>query len=539
MAAPGKSLDLFSPRSPDEYRNGTRSETGSALLKGIPAAAAAPGVRPVLAVPRELWIALHFPNLPFEVLRIAGIVPEQDCRVPLAVVESVGQQRVMACNSAALSAGVTAGMGINAAYALARRLRIHARQPEAERCLLERLAGWAGKFTPRVSLELPDALLLEVKGSRRLFGGLAALVEQVLAGVSEQGVTPWIALAPTPRAALWVARSGERISVTAVSDLPGLLARMPVAVLRWPEHVVTLLASMGVHAVGDCLRLPRDGLARRVGPERLLELDQATGRLPEVRRDFHPEVRFSGRRDFEDEIGQGDWLLERLHSLLDDLTEFLQARQAGVQSLLLLLLHRDRPPTRQVFRFASLATRREHFIAVMSEQLVRTQLQAPVRGAKLRSGPLLMSAPVSKPFFFAMNAHAPEQGSRLLEKLRARLGADAIYRLQAVADHRPEHAWRKLEPWQPYRATEEDRPDRSRPLWLLTDPQPLEQAGSWPVYDGPLEIRRGPERIEGGWWAGRDVARDYYTACTPGGVRLWIYRDRHVPHGWFLHGIFG
>jgi hypothetical protein len=118
MAAPGKSLDLFSPRSPDEYRNGTRSETGSALLKGIPAAAAAPGVRPVLAVPRELWIALHFPNLPFEVLRIAGIVPEQDCRVPLAVVESVGQQRVMACNSAALSAGVTAGMGINAAYAL-------------------------------------------------------------------------------------------------------------------------------------------------------------------------------------------------------------------------------------------------------------------------------------------------------------------------------------------------------------------------------------------------------------------------------------
>lgn len=539
MAVPGKSLDLFPPRNPDEHRDGTRSGTGSVLLKGIPAAAAASGVRPALAAPRELWLALHLPNLPFEVLRTAGTVAEPDYRGPLAVVESAGQQQVMACNAAALGAGVTAGMGINAAYALTGRLRIHERQPQAERVLLERLAGWAGRFTPRVSIELPDGLLLEVKGSRKLFGGLSALIEQVLAGAREQGVTPWIALAPTPRAALWFARSGEKVSVTAVHDLPGLLARVPVAALRWPGQVVALLASMGVLAVGDCLRLPRDGLARRVGPERLLELDQATGRSPEVRRDFRPEVRFSGRHDFEDEIGQGDWLLERLHSLLDDLTEFLEARQAGVQSLLLLLLHRDRPPTRQVFRFASLATQREHFAAVLSEQLARMQLQAPVRGVKLRSGRLLMNAPVSKPFFFAVNPHAPEQVSRLLEKLRARLGADAIYRLQAVADHRPEHAWRKLEPWQPCKVIEEDRSGRCRPLWLLADPQPIEQVGSWPVCGGPLEIRRGPERIEGGWWTGRDVARDYYVASTPAGTRLWIYRDRHAPHGWFLHGIFG
>lgn len=539
MAVPGKSLDLFSPRNPDEDRQGTRSDDGSALLKGIPAATAVSGSQPAATAARELWLALHLPNLPFEALRVAGLVADPDDRSPLAIVESAGRQQVVACNAAAMGVGVTAGMGINAAYALARRLRIHERQPDTERLLLERLATWAGRFTPRVSLEPPDTVLLEVKGSRRLFGGLAALAEQVVAGAREQAVTPWIAIAPTPRAALWFARSGEKVSITAVRDLPGLLARLPVALLRWPEQVVTLLASMGVHAVGGCLRLPRDGFARRVGPELLLQLDQATGRLPDVRRDFRPQVRFSGARDFDEEIGQGTWLLGRLDALLDDLTEFLEARQAGVQSLLLLLLHRDRPSTRQVFRFASLATRREHFTAVISEQLSQMQLEAPVRAVKLRSGPLLMNAAVSKPFFFAANAHAPEQVSRLLEKLRARLGAAALYRLQAVADHRPEHAWRRVESWQAGKADEKSRPGRCRPLWLLADPQPLEQVGGWPVEGGPLEIRRGPERIEGGWWAGRDVARDYYTACTPAGVRLWIYRDRHAPHGWFLHGIFG
>ncbi len=48
-----------------------------------------------------------------------------------------------------------------------------------------------------------------------------------------------------------------------------------------------------------------------------------------------------------------------------------------------------------------------------------------------------------------------------------------------------------------------------------------------------------PERIESGWWDGGDIARDYYTACDAHGVRLWVFRERRAPHGWFLHGIFG
>ncbi len=139
--------------------------------------------------------------------------------------------------------------------------------------------------------------------------------------------------------------------------------------------------------------------------------------------------------------------------------------------------------------------------------------------------------------------------SRLLERLRARLGDAALYRVKSVADHRPEHAWQKVAPWNaatdgkvarppPMTGTAEVRTSR-RPEWLLPEPQPLEQEGGWPVYEGPLVFRQGPERIEGGWWDGRDVARDYYVADACSGSRLWIYRSRRIPHGWFLHGIFG
>ena len=57
---------------------------------------------------------------------------------------------------------------------------------------------------------------------------------------------------------------------------------------------------------------------------------------------------------------------------------------------------------------------------------------------------------------------------RLIERLRARLGADAVQGLDTVADHRPEYAWRAAEPgaanqgaWLPL----------SRPLWMLHAPR--------------------------------------------------------------------
>ncbi len=61
------------------------------------------------------------------------------------------------------------------------------------------------------------------------------------------------------------------------------------------------------------------------------------------------------------------------------------------------------------------------------------------------------------------------------------------------------------------------------------------------LIDAPqgLQLLEGPERIETGWWDGREVARDYYVARDGSGAEIWVYRERLSPHSWYLHGVFG
>src|SRR2546428_9279448 len=73
---------------------------------------------------------------------------------------------------------------------------------------LEHVAAWACQFTPRVSLEPPQGLLLEVEGSLRLFGGLERLLERLREGLDTMELTTQFAVAPAARAALWRSRGG-------------------------------------------------------------------------------------------------------------------------------------------------------------------------------------------------------------------------------------------------------------------------------------------------------------------------------------------
>ncbi|KAG1589015.1 hypothetical protein G6F46_014656 [Rhizopus delemar] len=116
--------------------------------------------------------------------------------------------------------------------------------------------------------------------------------------------------------------------------------------------------------------------------------------------------------------------------------------------------------------------------------------------------------------------------TQLRERLRARLGDDAVQPLAVQADHRPERA----SGTQP--AVKPPSYWPLRPGWLLDTPQPLR--------DPRLRIVAGPERIESGWWDQADARRDYYVVETAHGQRGWAFRTRNDPHApWMLHGWFG
>ena len=472
----------------------------------------------------------------------------QPSTTPLVVVDlSHNQQRVIACNPAAAQAGIVLGAGLNAAYALTNKLQVLARDMNAEQRLLETLAQWAGCFTSKVTLEAPDALLLEIKGSLKLFGGLDRLQELIASGLRAKGVQGVLSIAPTPGAALAFSRTGQCLVCLQRSQLATALGAISITTLRWPDETVATLQAMGVQCIGDCLRLPREGFARRFGPQVLLQLDQLLGRAAQPQRSFIARERFSVRRDFELDLEGHEALLLHLEPLLQALENFLRPRQSGVQSLELRLRHREQPPTRVVLRFVRPTADAKHALAILAERMERLELPAPVIAARIRSGPLwpLEMETIAHRLLSDSAQAAPQALTRLIERLRARLGAESVYSLHCVADHRPELASQISEPVVcakrkkslANQLASQRTSTLPRPFWLLPQPQPLHAHRSWPQFEGKLDLLQGPERIESGWWDGNDICRDYYLAATPRGLRVWIYRERKSKR-WFLHGIY-
>ena len=120
--------------------------------------------------------------------------------------------RIVDANAAARDAGIGKGQLVSASLALAPDLVLRDRDPEAETAALAAVATWATQFTPAVALAPPDAVLVEIGGSLRLFDGLPKLTARLRRGVRDLGYAARLALAPTPTAALLFARaeSGSR-----------------------------------------------------------------------------------------------------------------------------------------------------------------------------------------------------------------------------------------------------------------------------------------------------------------------------------------
>ncbi|MGA2776527.1 MAG: DNA polymerase Y family protein [Steroidobacteraceae bacterium] len=406
--------------------------------------------------------------------------------------------------------------------------------------VLQRLSLHAQQFTSLVSLEAPNALLLEVKGSLKLFGPLEHLQALIDARWRSLGLQAASAVAPSTLAALWCARAGKSLAIEDPAALAGRLAQLPIACTAWDADRLQTLHSMGITRLGELLRLPRAGLARRLGPAAVLDLDIALARQPGPRRAFVARQRFRERCEFETEIDHVAYLGKALEPLVGRCAQFLRERQAGVQTLALKLRHRAGPATQVRLGLASVTSERRRLADVLDQQLSRLELRAPVRALELASGALQPLSAVSLDAFSGFgNAGGPDTAAQLVERLRARLGEHAVYGVSTIPEHRPEAAWRRVHELQldAAFAIAADRPHDAmpRPVWLLDEPSLLSRQEALQPNGWILE--QGPERIESGWWDGKGVARDYYCARQARGAKLWIFQERHTKC-WYLHGVF-
>ena len=332
------------PAFPVELPNPTPTRPDTPALRTVPTSTPAPVQRSNRR--RTVWLGIHLQGwqLHATLMRLQRAEAEVLMQKPLAVVDEDRRGTLIACNAIAHARGVRAGHSLNAAIALCAEMQFLPRQPAAETELLQQLATECEKYTSFVSVEPPNELLLEVRGSFRLFGGIDGLIERIGADFESRGLTAQLAMTPTPQSALWFSRVARKPVVVRPRELVTTMAKLPVSCLLWPAELELRLARFGVLSVGDLLRLPRAGLARRLGYERLAELDYAVGRHREVRRSHRSSQPYVDRVLLDFEIETTGLLSTIIEVRFRRLARYLTKRTLATDRVCIDLHHRDKPP---------------------------------------------------------------------------------------------------------------------------------------------------------------------------------------------------
>ena len=416
---------------------------------------------------------------------------------------------------------------------------------------------WALQFTPRVA-NVDEALLLELSGSLRLWGGRTSLLTLLFEGNPDlsrprwsQGATALIALGLLRQKLLG-------------RPLPSQARELPLDTLTAAREHVDTLARSGCRTWGDLQALPRGGVSRRFGAALLDAMDRATGARPERYPWLAlPEV-FDQKMELPALATSAPELLLCASRLLSHLQLWLQMRQRGVLAFELewtLDLKRldgvNLPALEQlVIRTAQPTQDMTHLRKLVNENLDRARLGAPASHLRLRSLETIPWAGASESLLVEDKVKGGPL-HQLVERLSARLGAQQVVMPQAVADHRPEHCQRWVPANQVPSAgamrgrTRAPSSDAIHPPWLLPHPLRLAVQRDTPQYQGPLRLLTRPQRIEAGWWdeEGKGLAlRDYFIARSEKAGLVWIYRERpaSLPDAgsqpaqarWFLQGLY-
>ena len=481
----------------------------------------------------------------------AGFPPD----APFALVEKQkGAMRLAAVNRAALALGLAPGLSLADARARLPDLGVADLDPRADADWLERIADGCDRYTPMVALDPPDGLILDISGCAHLFGGEAALRQDLVARLKHLGMHVCSALADTPDAAHALARHGDRP-----------LGTLPVEALELDPEESVALRRAGLKRIADLSARPSQLLSARFGEEAADRLARIAGGHDIRITPRRPEAALVLERRFAEPIGRTEAALAAIEQLAGQAARRMEEAHRGGRRFEAQLFRTDGLvrslrietglPVREVSLLMRLFNERLETLADPVDpgfgfDLVRLSvplfeplapLQLPLEGGALAEGEL----------------------AQLLDRLSTRLGRGRVRRLAPRDSHIPEQASLAFPAIEagPAGAWPAPMPGEPplRPIHLFDPPQPIEVMAGVP--DGPPhrfrwrrklhDIKRfeGPERIAPEWWKRRDGAidkpgltRDYYRVEDVCGRRFWVFRhglfgEKPKPQ-WYLHGLF-
>src|SRR5580704_3869316 len=407
---------------------------------------------------------LFLPNWAIDRLRRGGLLPNFGAApaeaAPFAtVIAANGRQMLAAVNPAAVAKGIAAGMPLADALSFLPGLATRPAELAEDAAALRRLAEWCGRYSPWTAPDGDDGVKIEVTGSAHLWGGEAALIADLSRRLARQGISHRLAIADTLGAAWAIARFAAdeaaesdiccRSAVLAANfiiasgETRAALAPLPVAALRLDPAFVEGLHRVGLRQVGEIMAMPRDALARRFGPDGLnntvaRRLDQALGDLPEPLSPLGEVASRRVRLSFAEPIADPADLARAAERLTEDLIARLAREGMGARRLDLGFHRVDGR-----VEYIRLGTARPSRDPTHLAKLLIGKLDTIDPGLGVED--VILAAFAVEPLQakqIAMTGAGATAGdtASLFDRLGARLGFDALARLEPRASHIPERA---------------------------------------------------------------------------------------------------
>jgi len=487
----------------------------------------------------QAWLCLRFTHLGLNSLRFGF-----DSCTPFAITY---QQKIWQCNSAALESKITEGMSINHALMLDPKLQLQERDPQAEEKKLQELSYWAYRYTSLVSQYGDNILLLEVGKSSKLFNSLKHLIHLIKNDLVGFKIEANLGLAQTPKASIVISALNHQ----ELNSSYTALAQANLQHLEQDSKTIQKLLHCGFQTLADIQAIPRVELGSRFGQEFLVYLTQLWGDLADPQIGITPPETFHASANFAEPIHNVTWIQQQLDRLLDDLVHFITSRQLLCRSFTWHFYHENNRLIKVVSIGVS-ASQNLHstFKELTNLKLENIKFDWEFSSITLSSDHLLPIRLFNDDLFNPTPDQ--EQFQQLIDKLTNRLGQPAVFHVQEEKEYLPELANACLptnkqqirEAPSSYQIksncqvseVQANEPFKDQPLWLLEKPTRLMKHDRLPLFEGPLSIIHGPNRITSHWWETLQ-SRDYFIVRQRNGRLLWVFFDR-VNQNWFLHGLY-
>ena len=485
----------------------------------------------------SLWCYVHIENFSLQV------VTEKNYQKRPSVLYKYANGKIVITqlNTDAAKFGFSINMELSMTHEL--NVDFYSRDKRKERKVKKKFWKDLNSFSPIIVDESADGILVEIGGSAKLFKGKRNLFNLICRKLKKYKYFMKITVAPTPCAAVIIAKSNLQKNIWDISNLNATVSDIDLRFLGLQERDLRKFSNIGVKTLGDVYRLPRIGILERFSSDVLKKIDQLYGRVnsfPNIslHDDFFIKV-------IDVDSANDTALFENyIRSILYELNIFLNKRASKVK--LLKWFFFSNKSFKQVTINLNNCSSDTDFLLEQTRMKVRRILSnETVDQVRLYVDDIKPYSFQTRDLFLSKNIEISENSNKYISHIILNYGSNIAYKILKKPSYIPERTYHFCDPFSDLQEGVISEKDSARttqklyrPTWLLQKPKQLRIKNGHIEFEGCLKIISDRERVISGWWTGDEVARDYFVAKDSNHRLFWIFKDLKNDKKWYLHGVF-